>query len=149
MKFVFPLMLCVLFLTACPKNEESCDTNSDCSATQECQDGTCRETAECTGDPDCTGGYTCVENKCVDLDAADKMIENVVGIFSLPMGVALNFLINGRDYVVPLAVEEPSIVAGLSGAAPPDPPLFETVMAKAEGALERAARSGNTIQSVP
>ncbi|MFK7914376.1 MAG: hydroxymethylglutaryl-CoA reductase, partial [Pseudomonadales bacterium] len=51
------------------------------------------------------------------LSAADKMIENVVGVFSLPMGVALNFLINGRDYVVPLAVEEPSIVAGLSGAA--------------------------------
>ncbi|MGI9324974.1 MAG: hydroxymethylglutaryl-CoA reductase, degradative [Pseudomonadales bacterium] len=51
------------------------------------------------------------------LASADKMIENVVGVFSLPLGVALNFLINGRDYVIPLAVEEPSIVAGLSGAA--------------------------------
>lgn len=51
------------------------------------------------------------------LGVADKMIENVVGLFSLPMGVALNFLINGRDYVIPLVVEEPSIVAGLSGAA--------------------------------
>lgn len=51
------------------------------------------------------------------LPVADKMIENVVGVFGLPMGVALNFLINGRDYVVPLVVEEPSIVAGLSGAA--------------------------------
>ena len=51
------------------------------------------------------------------LPVADKMIENVVGVFGLPMGLALNFLINGRDYVVPLAVEEPSIVAGLSGAA--------------------------------
>lgn len=48
---------------------------------------------------------------------ADKMIENVVGVFGLPMGVALNFLINNKDYVVPLVVEEPSIVAGLSGAA--------------------------------
>ena len=48
---------------------------------------------------------------------ADKMIENVVGVFGLPMGVALNFLIDGREVIVPLAVEEPSIVAGLSGAA--------------------------------
>ena len=49
------------------------------------------------------------------LPIADKMIENVVGIFGLPLGVALNFQVNGRDYVMPLAVEEPSIVAGLSG----------------------------------
>jgi len=52
----------------------------------------------------------------VQLNVADKMIENVVGVFGLPMGVALNFLINNRDYVIPLVVEEPSIVAGLSGA---------------------------------
>ncbi|HEY5645643.1 MAG TPA: hydroxymethylglutaryl-CoA reductase, partial [Pseudomonadales bacterium] len=51
------------------------------------------------------------------LPTADKMIENVVGVFGLPMGLGLNFLINGRDYVIPLVVEEPSIVAGLSGAA--------------------------------
>ena len=56
-------------------------------------------------------------NHQVQLNVADKMIENVVGVFGLPMGVALNFLINNRDYVVPLVVEEPSIVAGLSGAA--------------------------------
>ncbi len=48
---------------------------------------------------------------------ADSMIENVVGVLGLPLGLGLNFLINGKDYVVPLAVEEPSIVAGLSGAA--------------------------------
>ena len=53
----------------------------------------------------------------VQLNVADKMIENVVGVFGLPMGVALNFLINNRDYVIPLVVEEPSIVAGLCGAA--------------------------------
>ncbi len=53
----------------------------------------------------------------VQLNVADKMIENVVGVFGLPMGVSLNFLINNRDYVIPLVVEEPSIVAGLSGAA--------------------------------
>ena len=51
------------------------------------------------------------------LAVADKMIENVVGVFGLPMGLGLNFLVNGRDYVIPLVVEEPSIVAGLSGAA--------------------------------
>ncbi len=56
-------------------------------------------------------------NHQLQLNVADKMIENVVGVFGLPMGVALNFLINNRDYVVPLVVEEPSIVAGLSGAA--------------------------------
>ena len=48
---------------------------------------------------------------------ADKMIENVVGVFGLPLGVGLNFLVDGHDVIVPLSVEEPSIVAGLSGAA--------------------------------
>ncbi|MHB1616242.1 MAG: hydroxymethylglutaryl-CoA reductase, degradative [Metallibacterium sp.] len=48
---------------------------------------------------------------------ADKMIENVVGVMGLPIGLGLNFLVNGRDYVVPLVVEEPSIVAALSSAA--------------------------------
>lgn len=48
---------------------------------------------------------------------ADKMIENVVGVFGLPLGVGLNFLVDDRDVIVPLTVEEPSIVAGLSGAA--------------------------------
>ena len=56
-------------------------------------------------------------NHQLQLGAADKMIENVVGVFGLPLGVALNFLINNKDYVIPLVVEEPSIVAGLSGAA--------------------------------
>ncbi|MBL6749944.1 MAG: hydroxymethylglutaryl-CoA reductase, degradative [Nevskia sp.] len=51
------------------------------------------------------------------INKADKMIENVVGVMGLPVGLGLNFLINGRDYVVPLVVEEPSIVAALSSAA--------------------------------
>jgi len=51
------------------------------------------------------------------LNNADKMIENVVGVMGLPVGLGLNFLINGRDYVIPLVVEEPSIVAALSSAA--------------------------------
>ena len=48
---------------------------------------------------------------------ADKMIENVVGVMGLPVGLGLNFLINDKDYVIPLVVEEPSIVAALSSAA--------------------------------
>ncbi len=48
---------------------------------------------------------------------ADKMIENVLGIFGLPLAIAPNFVVNGRECIVPLVVEEPSIVAGLSGAA--------------------------------
>jgi len=48
---------------------------------------------------------------------ADRMIENVVGVMGLPVGLALNFLINGKDFMVPLVVEEPSIVAALSSAA--------------------------------
>jgi hydroxymethylglutaryl-CoA reductase len=50
-------------------------------------------------------------------DVADGMIENVIGTFGLPLGVALNFLIDGRDVLVPIAVEEPSVVAAASNAA--------------------------------
>ena len=48
------------------------------------------------------------------LDRADGMIENVIGTFELPMGVAGNFQVNGRDVLVPMAVEEPSVVAAAS-----------------------------------
>ena len=48
---------------------------------------------------------------------ADKLVENVVGVFGMPLAVAPNFLVNGRDYVVPMVIEEPSVVAGVSGAA--------------------------------
>jgi hydroxymethylglutaryl-CoA reductase len=51
------------------------------------------------------------------LSAADKMIENVIGVMGLPIGLGLNFLINNKDYVIPMVVEEPSIVAALSSAA--------------------------------
>jgi len=47
-------------------------------------------------------------------DLANGMIENVVGTFELPLGVATNFTINGRDYLIPMAVEEPSVVAAAS-----------------------------------
>ncbi|MEK7278546.1 MAG: hydroxymethylglutaryl-CoA reductase, degradative [Chloroflexota bacterium] len=55
---------------------------------------------------DGTGGLTPAQ--------ADHMIENVVGLHALPLGVAVNFLVNGRDVLVPMAIEEPSVVAGAS-----------------------------------
>ena len=51
------------------------------------------------------------------LEAADRMIENVVGAFPLPFGIGVNFLINNRDYLIPMAIEEPSVVAAASYAA--------------------------------
>jgi len=54
---------------------------------------------------------------CLDLKIADKMIENVLGTFELPLGVAVNFLINGKDYLIPMAIEESSVVAAASNAA--------------------------------
>ena len=51
------------------------------------------------------------------LNVADGMIENVVGRFELPLGIATNFLVNGKDYLIPMAVEEPSVVAAASHMA--------------------------------
>jgi len=53
----------------------------------------------------------------LDLDLANRMIENVVGAFPVPLGIAVNFLINKRDYLIPMAIEEPSVVAAASYAA--------------------------------
>ena len=50
-------------------------------------------------------------------DVADHMIENVVGGYTYPLGIATNFKINGKDYLVPMALEEPSVVAAASNAA--------------------------------
>ena len=51
------------------------------------------------------------------MDFAGHMIENVIGTTQLPMGIATNFLINGRDYLIPMCIEEPSVVAAASHAA--------------------------------
>jgi hydroxymethylglutaryl-CoA reductase len=51
------------------------------------------------------------------LELADRMIENVVGAIPIPLGIAVNFLINGKDYLIPMAIEEPSVVAAASYAA--------------------------------
>jgi len=51
------------------------------------------------------------------IDIADRMIENVIGGITVPLGIAVNFRINGKDYLVPMAIEEPSVVAAASNAA--------------------------------
>ncbi|MEM2309763.1 MAG: hydroxymethylglutaryl-CoA reductase, degradative [Candidatus Bathyarchaeia archaeon] len=53
----------------------------------------------------------------LSLDLADRMIENVIGIFPMPFAVAVNFLINGRDYMIPMVIEETSVVAAASYGA--------------------------------
>jgi len=52
----------------------------------------------------------------LELSAADKMIENVVAVFGLPLGLGMNMVVNDKPYVVPMAVEEPSIIAALGSA---------------------------------
>ena len=51
------------------------------------------------------------------INVADGMIENVIGRFELPLGVATNFKVNGKDYLIPMALEEPSVVAAASHMA--------------------------------
>lgn len=48
------------------------------------------------------------------VELADHMIENVIGVYSLPLGIALNFIVNGREVLIPMVIEEPSVVAGAS-----------------------------------
>ena len=66
-------------------------------------------------------GLTSEEEKLfssfLDIQTADRMIENVLGTFELPLGVAVNFKINGKDYLIPMATEESSVVAAASNAA--------------------------------
>jgi hydroxymethylglutaryl-CoA reductase len=58
-----------------------------------------------------------LEGGGLDTAAADRIVENVVGIYALPLGVGLNFRVNGQDVLVPMAVEEPSVIAAASNAA--------------------------------
>lgn len=53
----------------------------------------------------------------LDAETADKFVENVLGTYALPFGVALNVRVNGRDHLVPMVVEEPSVIAAASNAA--------------------------------
>ncbi|MGD8432099.1 MAG: hydroxymethylglutaryl-CoA reductase, degradative [Nitrosopumilaceae archaeon] len=56
-------------------------------------------------------------NGGISFEKADKMVENAIGTFSLPLGIATNFKINGKDYVIPMVIEEPSVIAAASKGA--------------------------------
>lgn len=71
-------------------------------------------------------------NQPLPFDKIDRMIENAVGIFSLPLGIATNFVINGKEYLVPMAIEEPSVIAAASHAAK---------LAKSRGGFKASAES--------
>jgi hydroxymethylglutaryl-CoA reductase len=73
------------------------------------------------------------------LETADLMVENAVGTFALPFGVALNFQVNGREVVVPMTVEEPSVIAAASNAA---------LVARAGGGFQAEADPGAMIGQI-
>jgi len=75
----------------------------------------------------------------LQLDLADRMIENVIGAIPIPLGVAVNFLINGKDYLIPMAIEEPSVVAAASYAAK---------MARAKGGFHTSSTDSIMIGQV-
>ncbi|MFP3946220.1 MAG: hydroxymethylglutaryl-CoA reductase, degradative [Archaeoglobaceae archaeon] len=75
----------------------------------------------------------------LDADLADQMIENVVGTFEFPLGVATNFLIDNKDYLIPLVIEEPSVVAAASNAAR---------MARTEGGFTTSASPPHMIGQI-
>ncbi|MFZ4664378.1 MAG: hydroxymethylglutaryl-CoA reductase, degradative [Caldilineaceae bacterium] len=64
-----------------------------------------------------TAAEQAVLGDSLTVNQADKMIENVIGRYTLPLGIGVNFLINDRDYLIPMVVEEPSVVAAVSFAA--------------------------------
>lgn len=72
-------------------------------------------------------------------ELADKLIENVVGVFGLPMGVAANFVVNGRDVLVPMVVEEPSVVAAAS---------YMAKLARAGGGFRTSATAPEMIGQI-
>src|SRR5215813_10524257 len=73
------------------------------------------------------------------LEVADIMVENAVGTFALPFGVGLNFLINNREIVIPMVVEEPSVIAAASNAA---------LVARAGGGFAAEADPGAMIGQI-
>jgi len=70
---------------------------------------------------------------------ADKLIENVIGVHALPLGIAANFIVNGREVLIPMAVEEPSIVAGAS---------FMAKLARSTGGFRAGSTSPEMIGQV-
>ncbi len=82
---------------------------------------------------------TLVAADALSLDTADIMVENAVATFALPFGVGLNFQINDRDYIVPMVVEEPSVIAAASNAA---------LVARAGGGFVAEADAGAMIGQI-
>ena len=82
---------------------------------------------------------TLVAADALPLDAANIMVENAVATFALPFGVGLNFQINGQDYIVPMVVEEPSVIAAASNAA---------LVARAGGGFVAEADEGAMIGQI-
>lgn len=78
-------------------------------------------------------------HQVLSVAAADNIIENVVGVFGLPMAIAPNFIVNDRECIVPLVVEEPSIVAALSSAA---------AMARERGGFSAKAESSLLVGQI-
>jgi hydroxymethylglutaryl-CoA reductase len=73
-----------------------------------------------------------VVNQSLSFEEIDKMVENAIGSFSLPLGIATNFVINGKEYLVPMAIEEPSVIAAASNAAK---------LARSKGGFKASAKS--------
>ena len=75
----------------------------------------------------------------ISYDQADSMIENAIGTFSLPLGIATNFRINDKDYLIPMVIEEPSVIAAASKAAK---------IAKVCGGFSVTAEGNNSIGQI-
>ncbi len=86
----------------------------------------------------------------LSIDVADRMVENVIGAVHLPLGIATNFRINGKEYLVPMAVEEPSVIAAASKAA--KLALPEGFRAEAEEPVMigqmQIVNTGNAVESI-
>ena len=78
-------------------------------------------------------------NGGIEYSQADKMVENAIGTFSLPLGVATNFKINGKDYLIPMVIEEPSVIAAASKGAK---------IARIKGGFEVSAEESYSIGQV-
>lgn len=75
----------------------------------------------------------------IDGDQADHMIENVIGVFGLPLGIATNFQINSRDILIPMVIEEPSVIAGAS---------FMAKLARAGGGFQASTTEPEMIGQI-
>jgi hydroxymethylglutaryl-CoA reductase len=61
-----------------------------------------------------SGDILALQTSSLTIDQADHMVENAIGTFNLPMGIGLNFVVNGHEVLIPMTIEEPSVIAGAS-----------------------------------